>query len=49
MLNSATNDDYVVDASLPYTREDLAKLYNDFNWFIFPAMNPDGYSYTHTK
>jgi len=49
MLNSATNDDYVVDESLPYTREDLAALYNDFNWFIFPAMNPDGYSYTHTN
>ena len=48
MLNSATNDDYVVEG-LPYNREDLAALYNDFNWFIFPAMSPDGYSYTHTK
>ena len=48
-LNAATNEDYVVDSSLPYSREDLAALINDFNWWVMPAANPDGYSYTHTK
>ena len=49
MLNSATDENYPVDESLPYTREELAAMANDFNWFIFPAMNPDGYSHTHTR
>ena len=49
ILNAATDENYPVNEALPYSREELAALATDFNWFIIPASNPDGYSHTHTR
>ncbi|XP_046334840.1 carboxypeptidase B-like [Haliotis rufescens] len=31
------------------TDSDANYLYNNFNWFVVPVSNPDGYEYTHTS
>lgn len=31
----------------PYTKAEMVKLFDDFNWFVILSLNPDGYQYSH--
>uniref|UniRef100_A0AAG5DUP9 Zinc carboxypeptidase A 1 n=1 Tax=Anopheles atroparvus TaxID=41427 RepID=A0AAG5DUP9_ANOAO len=37
---------FVLNELLTSTRADVRYLADNFNWFIFPVVNPDGYRYT---
>ncbi|XP_058127314.1 zinc carboxypeptidase-like [Anopheles ziemanni] len=40
---------FVLNELLTSTRPDVRNLADNFNWFIFPVVNPDGYRYTFER
>lgn len=39
---------YLTNELLTSNDEDAKAAANDFDWYIFPVTNPDGYIWTHT-
>lgn len=39
---------YVINDLLTSTNEDVQYIAQNYDWYIFPSTNPDGYVYTHT-
>ncbi|XP_013097812.2 zinc carboxypeptidase [Stomoxys calcitrans] len=37
---------YIINQLLTSTEENVVNLAKNFNWIIFPSINPDGYKYT---
>ncbi|XP_020717053.1 zinc carboxypeptidase isoform X2 [Ceratitis capitata] len=37
---------YLINELLTAKHDAIQKLANDFNWIVFPCVNPDGYKYT---
>lgn len=37
---------YIVNQLLTSTNPEVQALLNDFDWYVFPVVNPDGYAYT---
>ncbi|XP_067628792.1 zinc carboxypeptidase A 1-like [Eurosta solidaginis] len=37
---------YIINELLTSKENNVAKLANNYNWIIFPCINPDGYKYT---
>ncbi|XP_059618524.1 zinc carboxypeptidase-like [Phlebotomus argentipes] len=40
---------FLVNELLTSQDADVQKLAQDFDWYVFPSVNPDGYVYTHEK
>ncbi|XP_030555167.1 zinc carboxypeptidase A 1-like [Drosophila novamexicana] len=40
---------YIINQLLTSDVESVRQLGDNYNWYIFPHANPDGYVYTHTK
>lgn len=39
---------WIVDAMLTATDPEVSSLLENYNWYILPIANPDGYEFTHT-
>lgn len=39
---------YILNQLLTSTDASIRAIAENYNWYIFPVANPDGYSYTHT-
>lgn len=46
-LTSASTT-WIINELLVSTDPEIQALLNNFNWYIFPVVNPDGYEYSHT-
>lgn len=46
ITSASTN--WIINELLTSTDREVAALLNNYNWYIFPVANPDGYEYTHT-
>jgi hypothetical protein len=40
---------YILNELLTNKNESIRNLAENYDWYIFPVTNPDGYAYTHTK
>lgn len=40
---------YIISELLTSTNEETQAAARDFDWYIFPVTNPDGYIWTHTE
>lgn len=39
---------YILNQLLTSTDASIKSIAENYNWYIFPVTNPDGYTYTHT-
>lgn len=46
IASASTN--WIINALLTSTDREIQTLLNNYNWYIFPVANPDGYEYSHT-
>lgn len=46
-IGPATNT-YILNQLLTSTDPSIQEIAKNYNWYIFPVANPDGYEYTHT-
>lgn len=40
---------YLLNEFLTSDNQDIRKLAESYDWYIFPVVNPDGYVFTHTN
>lgn len=40
---------YLLNELLTSTNPDIRRIAEDYDWYIFPVTNPDGYEYSHTS
>lgn len=40
---------WIINELLTSTDPEVMALLNNYNWYIFPVVNPDGFEYTHTQ
>lgn len=40
---------YIINELLTSGNEEIMAAANDFDWYIFPVFNPDGYVWAHTE
>lgn len=46
-LTSASTN-WIINELLTSSDPEIQALLNNYNWYIFPVVNPDGYEYSHT-
>lgn len=46
ITSASTN--WIINELLTSTDPEVQALLDNYNWYIFPVVNPDGYEYTHT-
>lgn len=40
---------YIINELINSKNSDFEKIAHSFDWYIFPVVNPDGYSFTHSE
>lgn len=46
---SGATSTYILNELLTSTDPAVIDIAENFDWYIFPVTNPDGYAYTHTN